>query len=297
MKCSTRFSVRARGSRPFRRSSTKRGSRVARRPNFVAGIPVRRRKTSIFRMSMDSSGESLSNRWSRAKSYLSRKNTSYRRAARSYRRKSAMDPRERLAELARERGSSLAALSRMLGRNSTYLQQFITKGSPRKLEEADRRKLAQFFGVSESELGAPEDLSYDSRGDWVEVPRLPLEASAGPGAVGAAEIPFDAFRFSRRWLREQGLEPAMLSSIRVLGDSMDPLLRDGDEILVDRTPRPFREGVHVVRLGEALHVKLLQAVPPGRLRLISQNPAYEPVEVAMGDVDIVGRVVWKGGRL
>jgi phage repressor protein C with HTH and peptisase S24 domain len=208
-----------------------------------------------------------------------------------------MDTREKLADLARAQGSSLAALSRMIGRNSTYLQQYISKGSPRKLEEGDRRKLAQFFGVSESDLGGREEVSYAARGDWVEVPRLPLEASAGPGALGAEEIPFDAFQFSRRWLREQGLEPAQLSSIRVMGDSMDPLLRDGDEILVDRTPRPFREGVHVVRLGEALHVKLLQAVPPGGLRLISQNAAYAPVDVAMEDVDVVGRVVWKGGRL
>jgi phage repressor protein C with HTH and peptisase S24 domain len=208
-----------------------------------------------------------------------------------------MEPRERLSQLAGERGSSLAALSRMLGRNGTYLQQFITKGSPRKLEEEDRRKLAQFFGVSEVELGGPEDLSYEVPGEWADIARLQREASAGPGAVSAAEVPFDAVRFSRRWLREQGLEPAMLSSIRVLGDSMDPLLRDGDEILVDRTPRPFREGVHVIRLGEALHVKLLQAVPPDRLRLISKNAAYEAVEVAMSDVDVVGRVVWKGGRL
>lgn len=208
-----------------------------------------------------------------------------------------MDAREKLFELARERRHSLAALSRMLGRNASYLQQYITKGSPRKLEEIDRRRLAQFFGVAEGELGAPEENSFSPPSDWVEVPRLPLEASAGPGAVGAAEIPFDAFRFSRRWLREQGLEPAMLSSIRVMGDSMDPLLRDGDEILVDRTPRAFREGVHVVRLGEALHVKLLQAVPPDRLRLISKNEAYEAVDVAMADVDVVGRVVWKGGRL
>jgi phage repressor protein C with HTH and peptisase S24 domain len=209
-----------------------------------------------------------------------------------------MDPREKLAELARERGSSLAALSRMIDRNGSYLHQYINKGSPRRLEEQDRRKLAQFFGVAEAELGGPEEKSYTGApGDWVEVPRLPLEASAGPGALGAEEIPFDAFRFSHRWLREQGLDPAMLSAIRVMGDSMDPLLRDGDEILVDRTPRPFREGVHVIRLGEALHVKLLQAVPPDRLRLISKNPAYEPVEVAMADVDVVGRVVWKGGRL
>lgn len=209
-----------------------------------------------------------------------------------------MDARGKLAELARAQGSSLAALSRMLGRNTTYLQQYITKGSPRKLEEEDRRRLARFFGVGESELGGPStEISYEPASDWVDIPRLPLEASAGPGAVGAAEIPFDAFRFSRRWLREQRLEPGMLSSIRVMGDSMDPVLRDGDEILVDRTMRPFREGIHVVRLGEALHVKLLQAVPPDRLRLISKNPAYEPVEVLMSDIDVVGRVVWKGGRI
>jgi phage repressor protein C with HTH and peptisase S24 domain len=181
------------------------------------------------------------------------------------------------------------------------LQQYISKGSPRKLEEEDRRRLAEFFGVAEAELGAPGEKSSNDRGDWVEVPRISLEASAGPGSVrgatAAEEIPFDAFRFSRRWLRENGLEPAQLSAIRVMGDSMDPLLRDGDEILVDRTPRAFREGVHVIRLGEALHVKLLQAVPPGRLRLISKNAAYEPVEVPMSDVDVVGRVVWKGGRI
>jgi phage repressor protein C with HTH and peptisase S24 domain len=208
-----------------------------------------------------------------------------------------MNPRERLSELIRQNGQSFSALSRMIGRNPAYLQQFVTKGSPRRLEEEDRRRLAAFFGIAERELGGPEDLSYTAVRDWVEVPRLALEASAGPGAVGAAEIPFDAFRFSRRWLREQGLEPALLSSIRVMGDSMDPLLRDGDEILVDRTPRPFREGVHVLRLGDTLHVKRVAAGQPGLLRLISDNPAYAPLEVSAAEVELLGRVVWKSGRL
>jgi phage repressor protein C with HTH and peptisase S24 domain len=202
-----------------------------------------------------------------------------------------------LAELARERGSSLAALSRMLDRNASYLQQYITKGSPRKLEEEDRRKLAQFFGVSETELGASEEKSSDGAGDWVDLARLPVQASAGPGAMGAAESAFDTFRFSRRWLREQGLDPAMLSAIRVSGDSMEPLLRDGDEILVDRSPQPFREGIHVLRMGEVLHVKRVQAGPPGRVRLISANPAYEPVKVSLEEIDVIGRVVWKSGRV
>lgn len=208
-----------------------------------------------------------------------------------------MEAREKLAELARERGSSLAALSRMIGRNGTYLQQYISKGSPRKLEEEDRRKLARFFGVAEQELGASDAAGGSVTADWVEVPRLPLEASAGPGATGAQEMPFDAFRFSRKWLREQGLDAGQLSSIRVMGDSMDPLLRDGDEILVDRTPRAFRDGVHVLRLGDMLHVKRVQAGAPGRVRLISANEAYDPIEVGLDEVDLVGRVVWKGGRL
>jgi phage repressor protein C with HTH and peptisase S24 domain len=207
------------------------------------------------------------------------------------------DPRATLADLAREGGHSLAALSRMLGRNASYLQQYIVKGSPRKLEEVDRRRLAQFFGVAEARLGQPEEISDARQDDWVEVPRLAVEASAGAGAVAALEHGFDAFRFHRGWLREAGLNPTHLSAIRVTGDSMDPLLRDGDEILVDTAPRPFREGIHVVRLGETLHVKLLQAVPPDRMRLISQNPLYPPLEVAMADVDLIGRVVWKGGRL
>ncbi|MBM0170286.1 LexA family transcriptional regulator [Altererythrobacter sp. C41] len=207
------------------------------------------------------------------------------------------DARQRLIELARERGASLAGLSQLIGRNPTYLQQFVRKGSPRKLEEEDRRTLAEFFGVAESELGAPADKSYAGPlVDWVEVPRLSLDASAGPGALGAQEIPFDTFRFSPRWLREMGLEGADLTAIRVEGDSMEPDLRSGDEIFVDRNKRGH-EGIHVVRIGDALHVKQLQVSAPGRIALISLNKAYAPIDLARDEVEVIGRVVWKGGRV
>lgn len=212
--------------------------------------------------------------------------------------------RARLVALAAERGVSLAALSALIGRNPTYLQQFVRKGSPRRLEEVDRRTLAAFFGVDEAQLGAPPPLAALPAGpgrvppaDWADVPRLPLGASAGPGAEAAQEIPSGALRFSARWLRRQGLDAAMLSVIEVEGDSMDPTLRDGDEILVDRTPRPLRDGVHVIRLDDVLLVKRLERGAAGRVRVISDNPAYPRLERAAADVAVVGRVVWKGGRL
>ncbi|MGB3739866.1 MAG: S24 family peptidase [Pontixanthobacter sp.] len=210
------------------------------------------------------------------------------------------DPRTRLLALAQETNISLAKLAELIGRNPTYLQQFIRKGSPRKLEEKDRRILAQFFGVPETELGAAEDYSYDRSGDpsgWFDVPRLPIAASAGPGRTNGEEVAFDSFRFSRRWLREQGLDGAHLSAITVEGDSMEPLLNAGDEVLVDRSPQAFRDGIYVVRLEDTLLVKRVASQGGGRLTLLSKNADYPPVEVAMAEVEIIGRVVWKSGRL
>ncbi len=213
------------------------------------------------------------------------------------------DPRTRLLQLAGEHGISLSRLSELIGRNATYLQQFIRKGSPRKLEEGDRRTLARFFGVEEGELGAPEDISFPTgpnrkpKAEWVAVPRLALGASAGPGTIAAEEAPVGAFGFSARWLREQGLPAERLSAIRVEGDSMEPLLRDGDEILVDHSPRPLRDGIHVVRVGETLLVKRLDTARPGRIALVSDNPAYRAIELPPEEVQVIGRVVWKSGRL
>ena len=216
----------------------------------------------------------------------------------------ATDSRVRLMELVEAQGVSLSGLSALLGRNPSYLQQFVRKGSPRKLEEGDRRTLARFFGVDESELGGAGegagDASYVGQRrtgtEWADVPRLPLGASAGPGAVAGGELPVGQLRFSARWLKANGLNAAMLSAIEVEGDSMDPTLRDGDEILVDRTPRPLRAGIHVLRLDDVLLVKRVERAGDS-LRLISDNRAYPEVERGAGEVEIVGRVVWKGGRL
>lgn len=64
------------------------------------------------------------------------------------------DPRHCLPTLAADRGHSLASLSRFVGKNDAYLQQFIMRGSPRRLPEDIRLKLAQRLQVDERLLGA-----------------------------------------------------------------------------------------------------------------------------------------------
>jgi phage repressor protein C with HTH and peptisase S24 domain len=216
------------------------------------------------------------------------------------------DTRNNLLRLSAERGVSLSALSAIIGRNASYLQQFVRKGSPRKLEEGDRRTLARFFGCDESLLAeeiaaTAKEKSFTpvkiQRSDWFDVPRLALDASAGPGALAGAEAPFGALRFSQSWLRGMGLDPRHLTTIAVAGDSMHPTLNDGDEILVDQSRQTPRDGIHVVRVGDSLLVKRLDMGLPGRVRLKSDNSQYDPIDLSPDEVAVIGRVVWKGGRL
>lgn len=57
------------------------------------------------------------------------------------------------------KGTSYAAVSRMIGKNAAYLQQFVKRGTPHRMDEVSRLLLAQFFGVDERELGAREPWS------------------------------------------------------------------------------------------------------------------------------------------
>lgn len=220
-----------------------------------------------------------------------------------------LSPREILDRLIRERGENYGALSRLLGRNPAYIQQYVKRGSPRKLDEADRRTLARYFGVEERLLGGPEDVSYSARAPVappaltaiVQVPRLALGASAGLGTLDSDERRAGAMAFDPRWLRGLGGRPDMLSIIRVDGESMAPTLNDGDEIMVDRSDGPdrLRDGIYVLRLDDLLMVKRVAlGLRRDRLSIRSDNPAYPGWEdVDPASVGIVGRVIWTGRRV
>lgn len=210
------------------------------------------------------------------------------------------ESRAALGRLIEERGEDYAGLSRLLGRNPAYVQQYIKRGTPRRLAEEDRRRLARYFAVDERMLGAPEIAAAD--GEMVPVPRLAVNAAAGAGAFDGDERAKGHIAFDPAWLRRVASgAPEQLSIIRVAGDSMAPTLGDGDEILVDRgdAAARLRDGIYVLRIDDALVVKRLALNPAGgTLSIRSDNPAYPGWPDCPPDkVDIVGRVVWTGRRI
>jgi phage repressor protein C with HTH and peptisase S24 domain len=216
---------------------------------------------------------------------------------------------ETLDQLIRERGDDYASLSRLLGRNAAYIQQFIRRGSPRKLDEDDRRTLARYFGVDETVLGAPHDAAApmlqvppkSGRPGIAFVQRLRVAASAGPGALVDDDAVGSVMGFEQRWLRSIAGNPALLSVIQVEGDSMEPTLTDGDDILVDRGDAAdrVRDGVYVLRIDGTLLVKRVAVNPVARrIGIRSDSPAYPNWEDCdPASIDLIGRVVWVGRKL
>lgn len=137
--------------------------------------------------------------------------------------------------------------------------------------------------------------------DGREVVWIPMYSATPRAGVGVAESEWkeDAIPLRADELRELGVPASDLASVIVQGDSMAPTLGSGDKVLVDmRVDQPHRDGIHVFRVGDALMVKRLQWRPDQGVRVVSDNPAYEPFEIDADKLDqlvVVGRVIraWK----
>ena len=215
------------------------------------------------------------------------------------------DPRAALDRLLTERGLDYARISQVIGRNPAYIQQYIKRGSPRRLGEQDRARIAAYLGVSEAMLGGPvQRVATPARGrgpGMILVPKLAIGASAGAGASVDGEAVEGEVAFDPKWLRELGADPRALSIIRVEGDSMAPTLNDGDDIMVDGgdAAARLRDGIYVLRMDDVLMVKRVARAPgQGRISVISDNPHYRSWDdLPMASVQLVGRVVWTGRRV
>lgn len=210
-------------------------------------------------------------------------------------------PRQVLERLCAERAEDFAGLSRMLGRNAAYVQQFVRRGVPKKLGEDERRKLALYFDISETLLGGPPDDSRMPSG-LVSVKQHPIRVSAGSGSMVTEEWGKPFLAFDERWLKAlTPSTPADLSIVRVEGDSMSPTLNAGDDILVDLKDSAgrLRDGIYVLRIDDALVVKRIALNPVAReVTIQSDNPSFPDwPNCSLDDLTPIGRVIWSGRRI
>lgn len=149
-------------------------------------------------------------------------------------------------------------------------------------------------------LNVKPTASHDD--EFVSISVHDVQFSAGDGLTAIREgRSTQHWRFPRQWLQERFSDLSGLRLGKIVGDSMEPELRDGDRLLFNVNKRALADGIHVVRLDDALMVKRVQ-VQGSTVRLLSTNPIYAPtvIEGAADDpnrFEIIGKAEWTGKML
>ena len=105
------------------------------------------------------------------------------------------------------------------------------------------------------------------------------------------------YAFRREFFRRLNINARACVLMTARGDSMMPLIHEGDTLLVDESQKEPKDGtIFAVGLGDALMVKRLQKIPEG-WNLCSENPSSPPVPVTHENLEqfrVYGRVRWFG---
>jgi len=166
-----------------------------------------------------------------------------------------------------------------------------TGEGPRERDDQVCEAAAEYF--TDREMLSPDE--------YVLVPRYDVTASAGPGALVSSEQVVDHLAFKRKWIKRLGLDGGQLALITAVGDSMEPTIREGFLLLVDlRQHQVGGDAIYILRFDHELIAKRLQRMFDGGVKIKSDNPAYDE-QLVPGDqvakLNIIGKVVWGGGRM
>ncbi len=206
---------------------------------------------------------------------------------------------ERLRQIAAKVGS-VNALARASGLSQGGLQRYMKGGEPTR---PNLISLAKAGGVSLNWLMTGEDGpdAQPTADDdiYAYIPLYDARISQGHGAWNDGIKILTKLAFTRYSLRKKGLDPAKLAAVRVDGDSNEPLLSDGDTVMVDLSRNVLQgEAFYVIRIDDLLYAKRLQREFDGSILVISANPAYRVITVPqsqLSSLQVIGRVVWAGG--
>ena len=216
---------------------------------------------------------------------------------------------EKFAGLVEAAGGATAA-ARILKRSRNAVEKWATGKSRLPFDDVLALALAVDGNLNRFALGADDEAVTSAEGwtgpviggpppaGYVALPLLDVTASAGSGSF-ALGGPSGSIAARESWLRTIGAHPTRTEALTARGDSMEPTIRDGDLLLVDRSIDSIMDdAVYVVTVFGAVKVKRVTRRTDGAVVLSSDNPRHPPETVPRSEVEdvltIEGRVRWCG---
>ena len=194
--------------------------------------------------------------------------------------------------LARREGISVSALARRAGLDATSFNpsKRFGPGDPPRPRWPSTESLSRILQATGLSLGEFAALARDAPERPSTVPMLGMAQAGQDGFFDDAGLPV-----GDGWEQTELPRPKeTLLSLRITGDSMAPVYREGDRIIVDREASDVRKGDRVVVRtsgGETL-AKQVAGLTARAVTLASINPAYEPRVVPRKDIVWMGRILW-----
>jgi len=138
-----------------------------------------------------------------------------------------------------------------------------------------------------------------AQAELMMVPKVRARLAAGRSSLETSGEVVGHFAFRFEWIHAKG-SPKDMVLMDVAGDSLEPLIRDGDTVLVDQSQSEIIVGkLFAVALDDEVFIKSLHR-KPGMLVLRSYNKLYDPIDIDLHDESlnfrVIGRVVWHCGE-
>ena len=223
-----------------------------------------------------------------------------------------LEVRKYLDEAIKENGFNYRELSLQIGRKDSYLHRFVKYGQPRYLDKNDRQLLAMILGVDENKLTDKEEpilpahlsgvvaiadkmKSLFTSKDEVAIDILNVSACCGSGEEVNNEDVVGKLVMSNVDFRAMSLtsSPKNIKMIKAMGDSMSPTINDGDWCFVDVSLNSaISDGVYLIKIKSGIAIKRLQLGFTDNVVVKSDNPCYDPENVNLTDVNVVGKVIY-----
>lgn len=145
-----------------------------------------------------------------------------------------------------------------------------------------------------------EEIDDDS--DFVKIPVYTIQCSAGDGYTPPTytiDETAEPKSYRRSWLQKHQYKQSHLKVFEVSGESMEPLLFDGDSVTVDEAQRDIiNDRVYVFTYRGEWRVKRLRRLMNGDLYVVSENLSWKPEVIPATETEfvyIVGRVIDRSG--
>lgn len=191
-------------------------------------------------------------------------------------------------------------LANLLGVNRSAVSQAKQK---RGIPEKWLLSLVRSHGVNPdwllTGLGSMRLGGVDDEREYVLVPKVRARLCAGGGSFEVGSEIRERLPLRYDWLRRKGRPDAMVL-MDIMGNSMEPELKEGDTVLIDQSNRDvLAHAIYAVGLEDTVLVKRLEK-RPGRLLLLSDNPQYSPIELRGDELEtvrLVGKVIWVSREL